>query len=70
MFVPAKTPRDIVDRLHQTVQKVLGAPGMDKRLAQNGIDPMPITPQAFDALVKKEVAENIALVKAAGINVH
>ena len=70
VFVPAKTPREIVDRLHQEVQKLLQAPGMDKRLAQNGIDPMPITPQAFDALVKKEIAENIALVKAAGIKVN
>jgi tripartite-type tricarboxylate transporter receptor subunit TctC len=70
MFVPAKTPREIVDRLYQAVQKVLAAPGMDKRLAQIGIDPMPITPQAFDALVAKEVAENIALVKAAGIKVN
>ena len=70
MFLPVKTPREIVDRLHQEVQKVLQAPGMDKRLAQNGIDPMPITPQAFDALIKKEVAENIALVKAAGIRVQ
>jgi tripartite-type tricarboxylate transporter receptor subunit TctC len=69
MFVPAKTPRTIVDRLHQEVQKALQAPGMDKRLAQNGIGPMPITPQAFDELIKKEVAENIALVKAAGITV-
>lgn len=70
MFLPAKTPREIVDRLYQAVQKVLSAPGMDKRLAQVGIDPMPITPQAFDALVAKEVAENIALVKAAGIKVN
>jgi tripartite-type tricarboxylate transporter receptor subunit TctC len=70
VFVPAKTPREIVDRLHQEVQKVLQAPGMDQRLAQNGIDPMPITPQAFDALIKKEIAENIALVKAAGIKVN
>jgi tripartite-type tricarboxylate transporter receptor subunit TctC len=69
-FLPAKTPREIVDRLHQEVQKALQAPGMDKRLAQNGIDPMPITPQAFDALIQKEVAENIALVKAAGIKVQ
>jgi tripartite-type tricarboxylate transporter receptor subunit TctC len=69
MFLPAKTPREIVDRLHQEVQKALQAPGMDKRLAQIGIDPMPITPQAFDAQIQKEVAENIALVKAAGIKV-
>jgi tripartite-type tricarboxylate transporter receptor subunit TctC len=70
LFLSAKTPREIVDRLHQEVQKALAAPGMDKRLAQNGIDPMPITPQAFDALIQKEVAENIALVKAAGIKVN
>jgi tripartite-type tricarboxylate transporter receptor subunit TctC len=70
MFLPVKTPREIVDRLHNEVQKVLQAPGMDKRLAQSGIEPMPITPQAFDALIKKEVAENIALVKAAGIKVN
>jgi tripartite-type tricarboxylate transporter receptor subunit TctC len=70
MFLPAKTPREIVNRLNQEVQKVLQSPGMDKRIAQNGIDPMPITPQAFDALIQKEVAENMALVKAAGIKVQ
>jgi tripartite-type tricarboxylate transporter receptor subunit TctC len=70
MFLPAKTPREIVDRLHREVQKALQASAMEKRLAQTGIDPMPITPQAFDALIKKEVAENIALVKAAGIKVQ
>ena len=43
---------------------------MDKPFAQNGIDPMPITPQAFDTLIQKEIAENIALVKAAGIKVQ
>jgi tripartite-type tricarboxylate transporter receptor subunit TctC len=44
--------------------------GIDKRLAQIGIDPMPIAPQEFDALVAKEVAQNIALVKTAGIKVQ
>ena len=37
---------------------------------RRGIDPMLITPQAFDALIKKELAENMALVKAAGIKVQ
>jgi tripartite-type tricarboxylate transporter receptor subunit TctC len=69
MFLPAKTPREIVDRLHHEVQKAMQS-GMAERLAKIGIDPMPITPQAFDALKKKEIAENIALVKAAGIKVY
>jgi tripartite-type tricarboxylate transporter receptor subunit TctC len=70
MFLPSKTPREIVERMHQEVQKTLSAPMIQQRLAQNGIDPMPIAPQAFDALIRKEVAENIALVKAAGIKVN
>ena len=67
MFVPAATPRDIVDRLYQDTQKVLGQPGVRARFAPQGIEPMPLTPAQFDALVKKEIEINIALVKAAGL---
>src|SRR2546426_8995788 len=42
--VPAKTPREIVDKLAQETQKALGAPGVQEKLAQQGMDPMPITP--------------------------
>ena len=31
---------------------------------------MPLSPADFDALIKKEVAQNIALVKGAGIRVE
>jgi tripartite-type tricarboxylate transporter receptor subunit TctC len=70
MFAPTKTPREIVDRMHQELQKALSAAGLQQRLAQYGVDPMPIAPTAFDALVKTEVDANIALVKAAGIKVQ
>jgi tripartite-type tricarboxylate transporter receptor subunit TctC len=53
--------------MHREVQKALSTPVIQQRLAQNGIDPMPVAPAAFDALVKTEVDGNIALVKAAGI---
>ena len=64
MFLPVKTPRAIVERLHQETQKALQAPGIQKRLAQLGVDPMPIAPAEFDAQVKREIESNIALVKA------
>jgi tripartite-type tricarboxylate transporter receptor subunit TctC len=67
MFVPAKTPRDIVDRLHQETQKALRHPNVVAKFAPQGVEPMPLTPAEFDALVKKEIAANIALVKAAGL---
>jgi tripartite-type tricarboxylate transporter receptor subunit TctC len=37
------------------------------RFAPQGIEPMPLTPAEFDALVRKEIAINMALVKAAGL---
>jgi tripartite-type tricarboxylate transporter receptor subunit TctC len=67
MLVPAKTPRAIVERLHQEAQKALALPAVKDKFALQGIDPMPLTPAEFDALIKKEIAINIALVKAAGI---
>ena len=67
LLVPAKTPRDIVDRLHAEVQKALALPAVQQKFAPQGIDPMPLSPAEFDALIRKEIAINIALVKAAGI---
>jgi len=70
LFVPAKTPAEIVNRLHQEAQKAANLPAVREKLSQQGIDPMTITPTEFDALIRKEIAENIALVKAAGIKVN
>ena len=67
MFLPARTPREIVERLHQETTKALRAPGVPEKLAQQGIDPMPIAPAAFDAQIKSEIDSILALVKAAGI---
>jgi len=67
MFVPAKTPREIVDRLYQETQKALRLPAVVEKFGPQGIEPMPMTSAEFDALIKKEIAVNVALVKAAGL---
>ena len=67
MFVPAKTPRPIVDRLYQETEKALRLPAVVEKFKPQGIEPMPLTSAEFDALVRKEIATNIALVKAAGL---
>ena len=67
MLVPAKTPRDIVDRLYRETQKALALPNVQEKFAPQGIDPMPLSPTEFDALIKREIAINLALVKAADI---
>jgi tripartite-type tricarboxylate transporter receptor subunit TctC len=67
MFVPSKTPRAIVDKLHAETQKALNTSAVRDKFAPQGIEPMPLKPAEFDELIKKEVAQNIALVKAAGL---
>lgn len=67
LFVPAKTPRDIVNKLHSETVKALQAPKVQERIAALFVDPMVMTPNDFDAFVQKEIDLNAALVKAAGI---
>lgn len=67
MLVPAKTPRAIIDKLYAETEKALKTPAVQQKFAPQGIDPMPMKPAEFDALIKREIAINIALVKAAGI---
>ena len=67
MLVPAKTPRPIVDKLHAEVQKVLQLPAVIDKFKPQGVEPLPVTPREFDAMIKKEIANNIEIVKKAGL---
>jgi tripartite-type tricarboxylate transporter receptor subunit TctC len=67
VFVPAKTPRDIVNTLQTETAKSLQAPNVQSKLATLGIDPMVLTSAEFDEYVRGEVKMNAALVKTAGI---
>jgi tripartite-type tricarboxylate transporter receptor subunit TctC len=70
MFVPARTPREIVDRLHQETVKALHAPDVREKLARLGAELMDYSPEQFNAYLRKEIADNAVLVKAAGIKVE
>ena len=70
MFAPAKTPREIVDKLNRETIKALQTPVTAEKLAKSGVDPMPMMPQQFEALVAKELPANAALIKAANIKVN
>ena len=67
IFVPARTPRDIVDRLHRETVKALNLPGLRDRLATLDVQPMVMTPAEFDAFVKDDLINQAALAKAAGL---
>jgi tripartite-type tricarboxylate transporter receptor subunit TctC len=67
VFMPSKTPRDIIDKFHAAGMKVLAEPDMQAKLKKLAVDPLPMTPTEMDAFVKGEVAANAALLKSAGI---
>ena len=67
MFVPAETPRWIVDRLYSEVAKAFDSQKVRESMAQLGAEPALIEPKAFDARIAREIATNAALVKASGI---
>ncbi len=67
IFLPVKTPRDIVEKLHRETLKALQTTYVREKLANFGVDPMIMTPTEFDAYVTKQVTLNAALVNIAGL---
>ena len=67
VFAPAKTPPEIVKRLHDEIARALENASVKEKLAALGVQPMPMTPAEFDAYVRKELEQNKALVKATGM---
>jgi tripartite-type tricarboxylate transporter receptor subunit TctC len=67
MMAPAKTPRDIVNRLQQEVVKALATPEVKERFATLGADAWTLPPEQFDAYIRDEIKSNAVLVKAAGL---
>ncbi|SNS41179.1 Tripartite-type tricarboxylate transporter, receptor component TctC [Tardiphaga sp. OK246] len=63
VFVPSRTPREIVDKMHDAGVKVLAKPEMQAALKKIGVETITMEPKAMDELVAKEVAANIALLK-------
>lgn len=66
-YISAKTPHAIAEKLHAEIMKALALPAVQDRLTAVGVDPMPMTMTEFGAFFKKDVANNLALVKAAKI---
>ncbi len=69
IFVPAKTPSAIVEKLHQQTRKTLQDGGLQEKLTTLACEPMVMSPAELDALVKKEIAANALVVKAANMKV-
>jgi tripartite-type tricarboxylate transporter receptor subunit TctC len=54
MLAPAKTPKPVVARLNAEVARILAMPDVKERMATLGAEPMPMSPEQFDAYIKDE----------------
>jgi tripartite-type tricarboxylate transporter receptor subunit TctC len=55
LFAPAKTPKEIIDRLQKEVVAALRNPDLAKRLVDLAAEPVGSTPAELDALVKSQL---------------
>jgi len=69
-FVPAKTPRDVVEKLHRATLKAMQVPNVQEKLTTIGVDPLVLTPEELDAHIKSELSMNADLVKATGVKAN
>ncbi len=67
VLVPAKTPRNVIDRLNKEVVAVLNLPDVKEFLFKQGLDVSTSTPEAFGAYIKSEKAQWEKVIKAAGL---
>jgi tripartite-type tricarboxylate transporter receptor subunit TctC len=66
LVAPAGTPRPIIDRLNQALRAVLATDEVKKRLATDGAEPTPGTPEDYAADIDQEETRWSAVVKASG----
>ena len=70
LFVTAKTPKPIVQKLHAGVMSVLAMPDVKERLEKLGAAAMPMQQDAFEKYLDAETQSAAQLVKAAGIRIE
>jgi tripartite-type tricarboxylate transporter receptor subunit TctC len=64
---PAKTPREIVAKLHDAAVKALRSPEVRERMSQIGFDVVGSTPDEFGRFMKEELDRWTEVVKRGGI---
>lgn len=66
LFVPAGTPREIINRLHTEIAKIMDSAEMKDRLIGLGVEPAPSTPDQLAALMQADLGRWAKIVKDSG----
>jgi tripartite-type tricarboxylate transporter receptor subunit TctC len=67
LFVPAKTPPEVIAKIHADTVKILGSPDLKGKLGPQGIELMTNSPAEFARFVREDNAKWGKIIKEAGI---
>lgn len=67
LLAPAKTPRAIINKLHDEVARILILPEVKQRMAALGADTTPMKPAEFEKLIADQISLTTNLARRAGI---
>ena len=68
LFVPAKTPPDVVSALNDAVRRTLAMPAVSEKLLASGTTPSASSPQELAALLKRDMEKWGRLIRAKRIS--
>jgi tripartite-type tricarboxylate transporter receptor subunit TctC len=54
MLAPSKTPKPVLAKLNAEIARILALPEVKERMTTLGAEPMPMSPDQFDAYIKDE----------------
>jgi hypothetical protein len=67
VFVPARTPKPIIDKLNEAIRTTLANPAMQKKFVEQGLDPQSSTPKELGDLMAKDSKRLGEVVRKAAI---
>ena len=69
LFAPAKTPKDVIDRLHADTMKALAHPKTREIYANSAAEPGTMSPAELQAYVTREIRDWAEVVRATGLKI-
>jgi tripartite-type tricarboxylate transporter receptor subunit TctC len=66
LMAPAGTPKPIIDKLNTTIAEIMRRPDIQKTWAAQGAEPQFMTPEEFDAFLRKDIEKWAYVVKKSG----
>ena len=70
ILAPAKTPKEVVDKIYSDIKEILAGPDLSKRLDDLGFDIDPPQPSAFATFLASELVRWKTTISAGGIKVE